>query len=152
MAQLNDLNVLGDSTFQGSLNNKKIDTDSNTMIIEVCRRLDVSTVGNKIEIEIPSGYIGMPIYGSSSASLGFKTYGSDASSWGTNAEVTTTTTRADTDASLSVTTTIGNYTYSGLNAGVPFVKDSIEIEVTTACTGATNPYVCIFGQIICHKE
>lgn len=151
MAQLNDLNVLGDSTFQGALNNKIIDTDSNTMIIEVCRRLDLSTVGNKIEIDIPDGFIGMPTYGSSVASLGYKTYGSTSTAWGTAAVLKVTSTRADTSEETTSGGNITNFNNSGLSIGTPLCKGKITIEVTTACDG-TYPYVCIYGQIICHKE
>ena len=63
MAQLKDttvsgdLTVSGDAKVNGKLNNEILDVDDNCIIIDVCRRLDLSTVGNKIEIALPDGYI-----------------------------------------------------------------------------------------------
>ena len=78
MAQLKDTTVSGDLTVSGDvkvngkLNNEILDVDDNCLIIDVCRRLDLSTVGNKIEIALPDGYVCNLTL---AAGLGFDTWG-----------------------------------------------------------------------------
>ena len=50
MAKVNDLQCVGDALFQsdvkvnGKLNNEVLEVDDNCLIIDVCRRLDLSLI------------------------------------------------------------------------------------------------------------
>lgn len=153
------MNTFGDTTFwgevtlNGDLNKKKIDTDSNTMIIEVCRRLDVSNVGNKIEIELPTNYVCSAFnMVDSPARFFFVSYGADSTTWTTDAVVTATYYNAQASGTAQTTNvTITNNT-TGNIALTPFLVGTLTFEVTTACTGAVNPYIKIIGSLFCHKE
>lgn len=158
MAKVNDLQCIGDALFQsdvkvkGKLNNEVLDVDDNCLIIDVCRRLDLSTVGNKIEITIPNGYVGDPCAsGTYQGTLYLDTYGSNALSWTTPADVTFKYVRADdsTEASYPMTG-IGNYNTTTVGL-IPFVKSYIKAEVVTAAVG-TKTFAVIRGRIYCHKE
>ena len=150
MAQVNDLQCIGDALIQGDakvngkLNNEILDVDDNFLIIDVCRRLDLSTVGNKIEIALPSGYV-------CGSELQLNTYGSNPIAWSTNAEVTVKYIRATTlEEESSLMTEILN----GFSATVgipPYIKTYIKVEVTTAAVGV-NTFAVIRGRIYCHKE
>lgn len=158
MAKVNDLQCAGDALFQGDvkvngkLNNEVLDVDDNCLIIDVCRRLDLSVVGNKIEIALPDGYVCDPrASGSYQGTLYVDSYGTNPASWTTSAVITITYYNPTTSADETSTDTIGNFSSHtiGLN---PFVQRYIKIEVTTACTGAAKPYAKITGRIYCHKE
>ena len=157
MAQVNDLQCIGDALIQGDakvngkLNNEILDVDDNCLILDVCRRLDLSAVGNKVEIALPSGYVCNPVADESNSSLKVETYGSNSTSWSTKANVTCKYIRADT--SVEETTSlleIPNYTYRTIGM-IPFIKTYIKVEVTTAAVGG-NTFAVIRGRIYCHKE
>lgn len=156
MAKVNDLQCVGDALFQGDvkvngkLNNEVLDVDDNCLIIDVCRRLDLSTVGNKVEITIPNGYVGDPRT-FSLASIYVSSYGSDTSVWTQNAVLSVQYTNARTGNQETATVSCGNGEGNAANLN-PFCKDKIKIEVTTACTGAPKPYAIINCKIYCHKE
>lgn len=159
MAELNDLLVRGDSLLQGDakingkLNNHILNTDDNVLVIDVCRRLDVSVANNSIMIDIPDGYVCTCILGGNQNVLGFTTYGSIPTSWTTNCSLQVSSVRADTSAVETIDNdNIGNYGMGAINCNVPFFKGYLDIKVKTPCTGATKPYLTIYGQIICHKE
>ena len=154
MAQLKDTTVSGDLTVSGDvnvngkLNNEILDVDDNCIIIDVCRRLDLSTVGNKIEIALPDGYVCNPTVGGSYASLGFDTFGL-AGSWSTDAALTISCVNHQTDNVYSNAATLSknNHVTKGV---IPFVKSYIKVEVTTAAVG-TETYALISGRIFCKK-
>ena len=57
MAQLKDTTITGDLSVSGKINQKTIDIDSNCKIIEFCKRLDCTTVGNTVTLfTVPTGY------------------------------------------------------------------------------------------------
>ena len=63
MAQLKDTLIQGDALIQGDMqvngkiNQKTIDIDSNCKIIEFCKELDCTTVGNTVTLfTVPTGY------------------------------------------------------------------------------------------------
>jgi hypothetical protein len=124
--------------------------DSDCHMIDVCRRLDLSSVGNKVTITIPSGYVAV-----SSAyalrTLMINTYGSNTTSWGTSAKIQATTTNAVNNTTYTSTElTLTNSSFAQLGLTVT-AADKIEIEVTQACDGI-KPYAVITGQIYCHRE
>ena len=157
MAQVNDLQCIGDALIQGDakvngkLNNEILDVDDNCLIIDICRRLDLSAVGNKVEIALPSGYICNPTAGASVGTLGIETFGSNSTIWDTRAKVIYKYVRADT--SVEVTNpeqeiSNGNFGTVGMP---PYIKTYIKVEVTTAAVGV-NTFAVIRGIIYCHKE
>lgn len=158
MAELNELTVRndtliqGDATVNGKLNGVENIYDDNTILINICKRIDVSSTGTKLNIKIPTGYVASCINGDSINVLGWKTYGSNVTAWTTSAVLTVSTVRADNSQTTSNTTEIGNYSNGQMSCGVPFAKSYVKIDVTTAATGATKPYCCIYGQIVLHKE
>lgn len=164
MAKINDLQCTGDALFQsdvkvnGKMNNEVLDVDDNCLIIDVCRRLDLSTVGNKIEVAIPDGYVGdARSAGNYPATIQWSTQGTDRNSWATNATINAKFIQANTDTEV----VSSDYQISNASQGVmtyseiqlpPFIKSYIKIEVKTTCTGATKPYVMFNCRIYCHKE
>lgn len=154
MAQLKDttvsgyLTVSGDAKVNGKLNNEILDVDDNCLIIDVCRRLDLSTVGNKIEIALPDGYVCNPTALGSDARLGFDTWWL-AGSWSTNAAINISYVNYQNDNVYSTAATLSKNSY-GTNSFIPFVKSYIKVEVTTAAVG-TETYVSISGRIFCKK-
>ena len=147
MAQLKDTTVSGDLNVNGKLNNEILDIDDNCLIIDVCRRLDLSTVGNKIEIALPDGYVCNPTMAAVGC-LGFDTLGLTGS-WSTNAAITISCVNYQNDNvdSTAVTLSKNNYVTKSV---MPFVKSYIKVEVTTAAVG-TETYASIWGRIFCKK-
>jgi hypothetical protein len=133
--------------------NKLSYIDNNCMIIDVCKRVDLSTTGEKFNIAIPAGYVGE--IRSDNATFGvmrFSTKGSDTATWTTPAYIQVTTTNATDDSTYtSSTVPISNDDFGQITVSVA-CKTSVAVDVVTACTGATNPYAIISFQIYCHKE
>ena len=153
MAQLKDttvsgnLTVSGDAKVNGKLNNEILDVDDNCIIIGVCRRLDLSTVGNKIEIALPDGYVCNPTM-TAIAGLGFDTLGL-AGSWSTDAAINMSCVNYQDGNVCSVAATLSK-NQCGTQSFIPFVKSYIKVEVTTAAVG-TETYASILGRIFCKK-
>ena len=154
MAQLKDttvsgdLTVSGDAKVNGKLNNEILDVDDNCIIIDVCRRLDLSTVGNKIEIALPDGYVCNPTAIGSYASLGFDTWGL-VGSWSKGATVTLSCVNHQ-DGSVYSNTIVLSKNNHEIRSAIPFAKSYIKVEVNTAAVG-TETYVSISGRIFCKK-
>ena len=154
MAQLKDttvsgdLTVSGDAKVNGKLNNEILDVDDNSLIIDVCRRLDLSTVGNKIEIALPDGYVCNSTEAGIYACLGFDTWGL-AGSWSTDAAITISCVNYQDDNVYSTATTLGKNSCD-TKSFIPFAKSYIKVEVTTAAVG-TETYASISGRIFCKK-
>ena len=154
MAQLKDTTVSGDLTVSGDvkvngkLNNEILDVDDNCIIIDVCRRLDLSTVGNKIEIALPDGYVCNPTAMGSFACLGFDTWWL-AGSWSTDAAITISCVNYQTGNVYSNAGTLSKNNYTK-ESFIPFAKSYIKVEVTTAAVG-TETYASITGRIFCKK-
>lgn len=133
--------------------NKLSYIDNNCMIIDICKRVDLSTTGEKFNIAIPAGYVGE--IRSDNATFGlmrFSTKGSDTATWTTPAYIQVTTTNATDDSTYtSSTVPISNDDFGQITVAVA-CKTSVAVDVVTACTGATNPYAIISFQIYCHKE
>ena len=148
MAQLKDTTVSGDLTVSGKLNNEILDVDDNSLIIDVCRRLDLSTVGNKIEIALPDGYICNSTAAGLISSLGFDTLGL-AGAWSTNAAITISCVNYQNENvySNAVTLSKNNFVTKSI---IPSAKSYIKVEVTTAAVG-TETYASISGRIFCKK-
>ena len=147
MAQLKDTTVSGDLTVSGKLNNEILDVDDNCIIIDVCRRLDLSTVGNKIEIALPDGYICNTTAMGSNVCLGLDTWGL-AGSWSTNAAITISCVDYRDDNVYSSAVTLSKNLYGKYS--IPYAKSYIKVEVTTAAVG-TETYASISGRIFCKK-
>ena len=153
MAQLKDttvsgdLTVSGDAKVNGKLNNEILDVDDNCLIIDVCRRLDLSTVGNKIEIALPDGYVCNPT-DAARACLGFDTWGL-AGLWSTDAAITISCVNYQDDNVYSNAATLSKNNYATKSV-TPFAKSYIKVEVTTAAVG-TETYASISGRIFCKK-
>ena len=153
MAQLKDttvsgdLTVSGDAKVNGKLNNEILDVDDNCIIIDVCRRLDLSKVGNKIEIALPDGYVCNSTM-SAVGCLGFDT-GGLAGSWSTNAAITISCVNYQNDNVYSTAATLSKNQYD-TKSFIPFAKSYIKVEVTTAAVG-TETYASISGRIFCKK-
>ena len=151
MAQLKDTTVSGDLTVSGDvnvngkLNNEILDVDDNCIIIDVCRRLDLSTVGNKIEIALPDGYVCNLTL---AAGLGFDTWGL-AGSWSTNAAVTVSCVNYQDGNVYSNPRALSKNRYDTIGV-ISFAKSYIKFEVTTAAVG-TETYASILGRIFCKK-
>lgn len=127
--------------------------DDECLVIDVCRRLDISKLGDMFEVVIPDGYVAdVRSYGANVASVYWTTYGSEPSSWSTNGEVTATVVRADTSEEATTNATISNYTTGSLSIATPFVKSYLKVEVTTACDGGAKPFAMFNCRIYCHKE
>ena len=151
MAQLKDTTVSGDLTVSGDvnvngkLNNEILDVDDNCLIIDVCRRLDLSTVGNKIEITLPGGYVCNSML---ATGLGFDTWGL-AGSWSTGAAVTVSCVNYQDGNVYSNPIALSKNKYDTIGA-ISFAKSYIKFEVTTAAVG-TETYASISGRIFCKK-
>ena len=154
MAQLKDttvsgdLTVSGDAKVNGKLNNEILDGDDNCLIINVFRRLDLSTVGNKIEIALPDGYVCNSTAIGSYACLGFDTWGL-AGSWSTDAAITISCVNYQDDNVYSTAGTLSKNNHVTKDF-IPFAKSYIKVEVTTAAVG-TETYASISGRIFCKK-
>ena len=154
MAQLKDttvsgdLTVSGDAKVNGKLNNEILDVDDNCIIIDVCRRLDLSTVGNKIEIALPDGYVCNSSALGAVACLGFDTWGL-AGSWSTDAAVTVSCVNYQDGNVYSNPRALSKNRYDTIGV-ISFAKSYIKVEVTTAAVG-TETYASILGRIFCKK-
>ena len=148
MAQLKDTTVSGDLTVSGKLNNEILDVDDNSLIIDVCRRLDLSRVGNKIEIALPDGYVCNSTAVGSYACLGFDTFGLTGS-WSTDAAITISCVNYQDGNVYSNAATLSKNDYA-TKSFIPFAKSYIKVEVTTAAVG-TETYASISGRIFCKK-
>ena len=128
----------------------RADIDDDTLIIDVCRRIDLSSLDSKVRIEIPSGYVAVAS-AYAIRTLFINTYGGDNSAWGTSAVVQIIAVKAsDSSIYYSSPLTIGNESYGQI--GLPTTaKEYIEIDVLQTCDGV-KPYGVITGQMICHKE
>lgn len=128
----------------------RADIDDDTLIIDVCRRIDLSSLDSKVRIEIPSGYVAVAS-AYAIRTLFINTYGGDNSAWGTSAVVQMIAVKAsDSSIYYGSPLTIGNESYGQI--GLPATaKEYIEIDVLQTCDGV-KPYGVITGQIICHKE
>ena len=149
MAQLKDTTITGDLQVNGEINQKTIDIDANSKIIEFCKRLDLSAVNNEVQIDLPSGYVCNPTAIGSAACVGVYTYDDQSSAWNTDAtvELSTIEAKGGTTVAVSNATSHGTLTTIGL---VPFCKMYIKAKVTTAAVG-TNTYMMMFGTIYCRK-
>ena len=155
MAQLKDTTITGDALIQGDMkvngeiNQKTIDNDANSKIIEFCKRLDLSAVNNEVQITLPDGYVCNPTALGSGACVGSDTYDEKPELWTTDATVEVSTIGAQVGNTYTISRTIahGNMTTHGL---VPFCKTYIKAKVTTAAVG-TNTYMMLFGTIYCKK-
>ena len=151
MAQLKDTTVSGDLTVSGDvkvngkLNNEILDVDDNCLIIDVCRRLDLSTVGNKIVITLPDGYVCNSML---ATGLGFDTWGL-AGSWSTGAAVTVSCVNYQDGNVYSNPRALSKNRYDTIGV-ISFAKSYIKFEVTTAAVGVET-YASISGRIFCKK-
>lgn len=155
MAKVNDLQCIGDALFQsdvkvnGKLNNEVLDVDNNCLIIDVCRRLDLSAVGNEIEIDLPDGYCCNATALGSVAALNIDTYGASGT-WTANPQVQVSCISFQDDSIVaSSAVSIQKNSYGSLGF-IPFAKTYIKVEVTTAAVG-TETYAAISGKIYCKK-
>ena len=149
MAQLKDTTITGDLQVNGEINQKTIDIDANSKIIEFCKRLDLSAVNNEVQIDLPSGYVCNPTAIGSAACVGVYTYDDQSSAWNTDATVELSTIEAPGGTTVAFSAAISHRTL--VNRGlVPFCKMYIKAKVTTAAVG-TNPYMMMFGTIYCRK-
>lgn len=160
MAQLKDTTVSGDLTVSGDaliqgdakvngkLNNEILDVDDNCIIIDVCRRLDLATVGNKIEIALPDGYVCNSTALGSYACLGLDTWGLTGS-WSMDAAITISCVNYQDDNVYSNAETLSKNSHVTIDV-IPFAKSYIKVEVTTAAVG-TETYASISGRIFCKK-
>ena len=155
MAQLKDTTITGDALIQGDMkvngeiNQKTINNDANSKIIEFCKRLDLSAVNNEVQITLPDGYVCNPTALGSGACVGSDTYDEKPELWTTDASVEFSTINAQVGATYTNSRTIshGDATTHLL---VPFCKTYIKAKVTTAAVG-TNTYATLFGTIYCKK-
>ena len=155
MAQLKDTTITGDALIQGDMkvngeiNQKTIDNDANSKIIEFCKRLDLSAVNNEVQITLPDGYVCNPTALGSYACVVFSTYDDQTSAWTTDATVEVSTIDAQVGATYTNSRTIAHADMSGLGLR-PFCKTYIKAKVTTAAVG-TKTYAMLFGTIYCKK-
>ena len=149
MAQLKDTTITGDLQVNGEINQKTIDNDANSKIIEFCKRLDLSAVNNEVQIDLPSGYVCNPTAIGGAACVGVDTYDDQTSAWTTDATVELSTIEAKGETTVANSNAISHamVTAKGL---VPFCKTYIKAKVTTAAVG-TNTYIMMFGTIYCKK-
>ena len=131
----------------------RIDMDDNCKVLEFCKRLDLSVLGNKIRIKLPEGFVCCFMSGNGNVGFAANTFSANTTSWSTNAVIKATFVHAQTNSTASTeNVTISKQSYTVLGYGfVPFIKDYVEIEVVTPCVGAT-PYATIEGKIYCRKE
>ena len=149
MAQLKDTTITGDLQVNGEINQKTIDIDANSKIIEFCKRLDLSAVNNEVQIDLPSGYVCNPTAIGGIACVGVYTYDDQTGEWTTDATVELSTIEARGGATVANSNAISHdiLKTKGL---VPFCKTYIKAKVTTAAVG-TNTYMMMFGTIYCRK-
>lgn len=129
--------------------NLKTDIESNSTIIEFCKKLDLTTEGNEVKIDLPDGYVCNPTALGSAACVGVFSYDSETSPWDANATVELSTVEAQGGNVVSNSDEIshGMMTTKGL---VPFCKSYIKAKVTSAAVG-TKPSLMLFGTIYCYK-
>ena len=155
MAQVNDLQCIGDALIQGDMkvngeiNQKTIDNDANSKIIEFCKRLDLSAVNNEVQITLPDGYVCNPTAIGNVSCVGSYTYDDKTELWTTDASVEFSTIRADSGTTFTNSQIISHWNSSTFGL-VPFCKTYIKAKVTTAAVG-TNTYMMLFGTIYCKK-
>ena len=153
--QANDINCVGDALIQGDMkvngeiNQKTIDNDANSKIIEFCKRLDLSAVNNEVQITLPDGYVCNPTALDGVACVGSDTYDEKPELWTTDATVEFSTIDAQVGATYTQSQIISHANMSILGI-LPFCKTYIKVKVTTAAVG-TNTYATLFGTIYCKK-
>lgn len=156
MAKVNDLQCIGDALFQGDvkvngkLNNEVLDVDDKCLIIDVCKRLDLSTVGNSVIINLPTGYCCNATALGSVAALNIDTYGYSGT-WTANPQIQVSCINFQDDTTVTLSAiTIQKNSYNSVGF-VPFAKTYIKIEVVTAGID-DDMFGVITGRIYCHKE
>lgn len=157
MAELNDLLVRGDTLLQGNtkvegtLNGTQTITDDNVLVIDVAKEINIDTAGVKLEIPIPSGYVGNPVAFGSPATVMIDTYTyASVPDLTSSAVIEVSTTEATTGLTNAKSNTVGVMSITGFSI-VPFCKNKITVKVTTAPTGATFKAI-VYTRIYCRKQ
>lgn len=157
MAELNDLLVRGDTLLQGNtkvegtLNGTQTITDNDTLIIDICKTIDMSTTGVKLSVEIPSGYVADPTYDGSPAFMCVDTYPTtNGNSWTTTPTLKITYTNAQTNSATSISKNISNVSATTVQL-VPFISGTLSIEVTNAGSD-TQVKGVVLSRLICRKQ
>lgn len=156
MAKINDLQCIGDALIQGDLKvngkfrNEIIDVDNDCIIIQFCKKLDLSTVGNSIQIDLPDGYVCNSTAPNSYGAIGYCCYDNINDVWSVDAYVNFSCVNAQDD-SVYINGISLSHQDAGTRGLVPFAKSYIKAAVQTAAVG-TNPAMIMYGTIYCRKE
>ncbi|MCQ2608767.1 MAG: hypothetical protein MJ197_08790 [Bacteroidales bacterium] len=157
MAELNDLLVRGDTLLQGNakvggtLNGTQTITDDDVLVIDVAKEINIDTTGVKLEIPIPSGYVGNPTAKGIDATVVIDTYCYSSIPAVTNsATVKVSSTNAITNTTHNKSNIIGVMGSQTFDLE-PFCKNKITVEVTKAPTGATFKAI-VYTKIYCRKQ
>lgn len=150
MAQVNDFKCIGDALFQGDvkvngeINQKTIDNDANTKIIEFCKELDCTTVGNTVTLfTVPTGYYAVKGEDPYCPNGPITLYGVYSSTSPTTAKFEFTCYYEDSLYTLSdqVVPINSGGTMSGAFSGQLFTAGDVKCTVTTAGTNGAKLYV-----------
>ena len=149
MAQLKDTLIQGDALIQGDMqvngkiNQKTIDIDSNCKIIEFCKELDCTTVGNTVTLfTVPTGYYAVKGEDPNNPNGPISILGTYSVASPTLAEFKFSCYYGDSLYTMSRLTVPINYggNISALN-GQMFTAGEIKCEVTKAGTDGSKLYI-----------
>ena len=150
MAKVNDLQCIGDALFQndvkvnGAINQKTIDNDANSKIIEFCKELDCTTVGNTVSLfTVPTGYYAVKGEDPYNPNGPISIFGTYSVASPTLAEFEFSCYYEDSLYTMSNQVVPNNAggTISGAFSGKIFTAGDVKCKVTTAGTGNSKLYI-----------
>lgn len=144
MAQLKDTTITGDLQVNGEINQKTIDINANCKLIEFCKELDCTTVGNTVTLfTVPTGYYAVKGEDPYNPNGPISIFGTYSVASPTLAEFEFSCYYEDglyTMSLLAVPNNAGG-TISGLFSGKMFTAGEIKCKVTTAGTDGSKLYI-----------
>ena len=144
MAQLKDTTITGDLQVNGEINQKTIDINANCKLIEFCKELDCTTVGNTVTLfTVPTGYYAVKGEDPYNPNGPISIFGTYSAASPTLAEFEFSCYYGDSlylMSHLAVPNNTGG-TISGVFSGKMLTAGGIKCEVTTAGTDGSKLYI-----------
>ena len=144
MAQLKDTTITGDLQVNGEINQKTIDINANCKLIEFCKELDCTTVGNTVTLfTVPTGYYAVKGEDPYNPNGPISIFGTYSVASPTIAEFEFSSYYEDSLYTMSHQTVPPNMggTISGAFTSRRFTAGDVKCTVTTAGTDGSKLYI-----------